>query len=81
MRRLVWVLIVTNLLIAYRALAEPALNSGIDLQYVDHNVRPQDDFYRYVKPPQTDAQRFVRRIRHSQCCQLSGRQRRPRFWD
>jgi putative endopeptidase len=48
MRRLVWVLIATNLLVAYRALAEPALNSGIDLQYVDHNVRPQDDFYRYV---------------------------------
>ena len=48
MRRLVWVLIATNLLIAYRASAEPPLSSGIDLQYVDHNVRPQDDFYRYV---------------------------------
>lgn len=48
MRRLVWVLIATNLLIAYRASAEPPPSSGIDLQYVDHNVRPQDDFYRYV---------------------------------
>ncbi|VAW34730.1 Peptidase, M13 family [hydrothermal vent metagenome] len=26
----------------------PALTSGIDLQYVDKSVRPQDDFYRYV---------------------------------
>ncbi len=24
------------------------LSSGIDLQYVDHSVRPQDDFYKYV---------------------------------
>jgi len=26
----------------------PALISGIDMQYIDHSVRPQDDFYRYV---------------------------------
>ena len=26
----------------------PALTSGVDLQYVDNSVRPQDDFYRYV---------------------------------
>ncbi|HEV2701855.1 MAG TPA: M13 family metallopeptidase [Steroidobacteraceae bacterium] len=25
-----------------------ARTSGIDVQYIDHNVRPQDDFYRYV---------------------------------
>lgn len=27
---------------------EKALTSGVDLQYVDESVRPQDDFYRYV---------------------------------
>jgi len=27
---------------------KPSLTSGIDLQYVDKTVRPQDDFYRYV---------------------------------
>lgn len=26
----------------------PALISGIDIKYIDHGVRPQDDFYRYV---------------------------------
>jgi putative endopeptidase len=26
----------------------PPLGSGIDVQYIDHNVRPQDDFFRYV---------------------------------
>ncbi len=26
----------------------PALNSGIDVQYIDDGVRPQDDFYTYV---------------------------------
>jgi putative endopeptidase len=29
-------------------LAQAPLGSGIDLQYVDRTVRPQDDFYRYV---------------------------------
>jgi putative endopeptidase len=29
-------------------LARPPLGSGIDTQYIDHNVRPQDDFFRYV---------------------------------
>ncbi len=48
MKRLVWVLIATNLLMTYRASAESALNSGIDLRDVDHNIRPQDDFFRYV---------------------------------
>ncbi len=28
--------------------AKPVLGSGIDLQYMDKTVRPQDDFYRYV---------------------------------
>jgi predicted metalloendopeptidase len=28
--------------------AAPALSSGLDLQYMDTSVRPQDDFYRYV---------------------------------
>jgi putative endopeptidase len=28
--------------------ASPPLGSGIDTQYIDHNVRPQDDFFRYV---------------------------------
>jgi len=28
--------------------ATPPLGSGIDTQYIDHNVRPQDDFFRYV---------------------------------
>ena len=48
MKRLIWVLIATSLFIAYRGSAGPPLSSGIDLQYVDHDVRPQDDFYRYV---------------------------------
>src|SRR5450631_2786348 len=26
----------------------PVLQSGVDLQYVDHSVRPQDDLYRYL---------------------------------
>ena len=26
----------------------PALISGIDLQYIDANVRPQDDFYKHI---------------------------------
>ena len=26
----------------------PALSSGLDLQYMDRSVRPQDDFYRFV---------------------------------
>ena len=26
----------------------PALHSGIDLQYVEHSVRPQDDVYGYL---------------------------------
>lgn len=30
------------------AKTETKLTSGIDLQYVDNSVRPQDDFYRYV---------------------------------
>src|SRR5579863_1853883 len=29
-------------------LAASALGSGIDLQYIDRSVRPQDDFFRYV---------------------------------
>ena len=28
--------------------AGPPLGSGIDTQYIDHSVRPQDDFFRYV---------------------------------
>jgi predicted metalloendopeptidase len=28
--------------------ATPSLRSGIDLQYVDRSVRPQDDFFRYL---------------------------------
>src|ERR1700689_2593877 len=28
--------------------ATPSLDSGIDVQYIDHTVRPQDDFFRYV---------------------------------
>src|SRR5216684_9213181 len=24
------------------------LQSGVDLQYVDHSIRPQDDLYRYL---------------------------------
>src|SRR5687767_10323164 len=28
--------------------AAPTLSSGIDLENFDRNVRPQDDFYRYV---------------------------------
>ena len=38
-------------LIAGASDLEPAaapLGSGIDTQYIDHNVRPQDDFFRYV---------------------------------
>jgi putative endopeptidase len=48
MRSIVWLLIATSIFIAYQASAEPPLMSGIDLTYVDHGVRPQDDFYRYV---------------------------------
>ena len=36
------------LVLSMAAAAEPALKSGIDLQYVDRSVRPQDDFYRHV---------------------------------
>ena len=28
--------------------ATPTLTSGIDLQYIDNTVRPQDDLYRYL---------------------------------
>jgi predicted metalloendopeptidase len=28
--------------------SEPPLKSGIDVRFIDHDVRPQDDFYRYV---------------------------------
>jgi len=28
--------------------ATPAQGSGIDLQYIDHSVRPQDHFFRHV---------------------------------
>lgn len=31
------------------------LSSGIELQYLDHSVRPQDDFYRYINGKWLDA--------------------------
>jgi putative endopeptidase len=31
-----------------QAASQAALQSGVDLQYVDHSVRPQDDVYRYL---------------------------------
>ena len=30
---------------------QPPLRSGIDLQYVDSSVRPQDDAYQYLRQP------------------------------
>ena len=36
------------MLMTAAAAAADAVNSGIDLQYVDNSVRPQDDLYRYV---------------------------------
>src|SRR5580700_5067902 len=33
---------------AAAAAPHPALHSGIDLQYVDTSVRPQDDVYQYL---------------------------------
>ena len=41
----------------------PALLSGIDTQYNDRTVRPQDDFYRYVNGRWRDAKpdEFARR--------------------
>src|SRR5579862_5987249 len=33
---------------AAEPVAAPALHSGIDLQYVDRAVRPQDDVYEYL---------------------------------
>ena len=35
--------------------AEPALGSGIDIQYIDANVAPGDDFYAYVNGVWLDA--------------------------
>lgn len=38
----------TGAMTAFAAGTPPAPLSGIDIQYVDHAVRAQDDFYRYV---------------------------------
>jgi putative endopeptidase len=35
--------------------AAPAPTSGIETRYIDHSVRPQDDFYRYVNGGWLDA--------------------------
>jgi putative endopeptidase len=38
----------SNQIPAAQAASQAALQSGVDLQYVDHSVRPQDDVYRYL---------------------------------
>jgi predicted metalloendopeptidase len=48
MKRLDWVLACTVLVAGVARAADAPMLSGIDLQYIDSNVRAQDDFYRHV---------------------------------